>query len=212
MSENLTTGETNIELYRELFWKANEYFDNRINDFKKQTKLNDNKSLSKFIKEDLGKEILERLFQIKQHRSNYSCTNCGTCCRLASSEYSYDELKEKAKNGDNYATQFTQTFTPYEPQEKAREMYPEFYDRVKISLKTGDEVYFYHCLKVTEDNLCSDYENRPQICRDFPDNPLVLLPPRCGFQQWREDVEVAALFNHALIEIANFSLAKIEES
>ena len=41
--------------------------------------------------------------------------------------------------------------------------------------------YFYHCPRVTKDNRCPDYENRPQICRDFPDNPLAFLPLSCGF-------------------------------
>lgn len=228
----MTQINTNIELYRELFWKASEYFDNKINkvmqncnckDCKTPCRLDNEQndciefsSFSKnaidYIKNELGKEILERIFQTKQHLQNFACKNCGVCCNLASSQYSYEELTEKAKNGDNYATQFTKTFTPYENEIEARNYYPEFYDSVKNSLKEGENVYFYHCLKVTKDNLCSDYENRPQICRDFPDNPLVLLPKQCGFLQWKDDVEVVALFNHALIEISCFALEKLEKN
>ena len=67
-----------------------------------------------------------------------------------------------------------------------------------------DEVYFYHCPKLTKDNRCSDYENRPQICRDFPDNALSILPKTCGYKGWKEEVEPIALMLHSMVEIIEY--------
>ena len=153
----------------------------------------------KMFDEDICKEIYRKWQELLLHRKNFSCNGCATCCNLACSEFSYDELKEKAKNGDNFASQFTKIFIPYESKEEARKIYPEY---IELLEKTGNEnVYFYHCPKLTKDNRCSDYENRPQICRDFPDNPLVILPKKCGFKQWKEDIEPVALMLHAMLNI-----------
>ena len=93
-----------------------------------------------------------------------------------------EELKKKAKNGDNFATQFTSIFVPYKDENEAKQIYPEYFELLSERLE-GEKVYFYHCPKLTKENRCSDYENRPGICRDFPDNPLGFLPGPCGFQE-----------------------------
>ena len=64
--------------------------------------------------------------------------------------------------------------------------------------------YFYHCPKVTKDNLCSDYENRPQICKDFPDNSIGFLPLKCAFQDWKKEVQQLALEIKAVTEIFEY--------
>ena len=161
----------------------------------------------KMFDEDICKEIYRKWNELLLHRKNFSCEGCATCCNLACSEFSYEELKEKAKNGDNFATQFTKIFIPYNTKEEARKIYPEY---IELLEQTGNEnVYFYHCPKLTADNRCSDYENRPQICRDFPDNPLVILPKKCGFQQWKKDVEPVALMLHAMLNIVAHYREKI---
>ena len=105
----------------------------------------------------------------------------------------------KAQNGDNYATQFLSVFVPYDSKEEVRKINPEYIEMLE---NTGeDNVYFYHCPKITDDNKCCDYENRPQICKDFPDNPLALLPKFCGYVKWKEEVEDEALKLYALFEI-----------
>lgn len=71
--------------------------------------------------------------------------------------------------------------------------------------------YFYHCPKVTQDNKCPDYENRPQICRDFPDNPLAFLPLGCGFVDWKIKSEPVSLMLNAMVEIMGFYKDKIKE-
>ena len=133
------------------------------------------------IKNEISKDILAKLEEINQFRNNFECKRTGTCCRLASSEFSYEELKEKAKNNDGFAKQFTEIFIPYDNIEQAREIFPEYIDMVESRLDADEKIYFYHCPKVTEDNLCSIYESRPQICKEFPNNPLAILPACCGF-------------------------------
>ena len=61
-----------------------------------------------------------------------------------------------------------------------------------------------------KDHRCKIYAKRPQICRDFPDNPLALLPSGCGYREWKDEVLVASMILHALIEILEFNIKKIE--
>ena len=88
-------------------------------------------------------------------------------------------------------------------------IYPEYVQMLNDSGESG--YYFYHCPKVTEDNRCSDYENRPQICRDFPDNPIAFLPKNCGFKDWKLKSESVSLKLNAEAEIINFYKEKIKE-
>ena len=161
----------------------------------------------KLLNENISKDIYNKLQEILAYRSQFKCIGCGTCCKLACSEFSPDELKEKAKNGDNFANQFLSVFIPYQSKEDARKIYPEYIKMLEDNKE--DEVYFYHCPKLTADNRCSDYENRPQICRDFPDNPLALLPKSCGYKGWKDEVEPIALMLHSMLEIVEFYKEKI---
>jgi Fe-S-cluster containining protein len=166
------------------------------------------RSLDKIHKE-ISADILKKLKEIDAYRQTFSCKKTGTCCRLASSEFSYSELLEKAKNGDNFASQFTSVFIPYKDREEARKIFPEYFDMLEKKLGKDEEVYFYHCPHISKDNLCTIYDNRPEICRDFPDNPLSILPPVCGYNKWKEEVEITAMLMHALIQICEFNIEKI---
>lgn len=153
-------------------------------------------------------DISRKWMQIVEYRNNFKCTGCATCCKLACSEFSYEELKQKSKNGDNFAKQFVSIFIPYENENEAKIIYPEYFELLADRLD-GEKVYFYHCPKLTNDNRCSDYENRPGICRDFPDNPLSLLPEACGYSKWKDEVEPTALMLHSMLEIIDFYRNKI---
>jgi len=160
------------------------------------------------LNEDMPKNIYEKWVKILDYRENYKCTGCATCCKLACSEFSYEQLKQKASNGDNFATQFISIFIPYESREEAKKIYPEYFELLAEKLE-DENVYFYYCPKLTKDNKCSDYENRPQICRDFPDNPLSILPKACGYTRWKDEVEVTSLMLHSMLEIIDFYKSKI---
>lgn len=160
------------------------------------------------IKDKYFKKLADYKAKINDIRKNYSCVGCGACCRLACSEFSYDELKSKANNGDNFASQFIKTFVPYKSVEEVEKLFPEYLKLLKDQKETG--YYFYHCPKVTDDNRCPDYENRPQICRDFPDNPVGFLPLSCGFMDWKLKSEEVSLKLNAMYEIVNFYIQHLK--
>lgn len=161
-----------------------------------------------FFDEVTLKEIYQKWMKILEYRSNFNCVGCATCCKLACSEFSYEELKQKAQNGDNFAQQFTSIFIPYEDETEPQRIYPEYIELLNEKLE-GEKVYFYYCPKLTNKNRCSDYKNRPKICRDFPDNPLSLLPKTCGFSKWKDEIEPTALMLHSLLEIIDFYKSKL---
>ncbi|MEI8129737.1 MAG: YkgJ family cysteine cluster protein [bacterium] len=199
---NLSNDVDNLKTkYREIFSRTIEEFNQRVEKIKPQEFL-------KFLNEDILKEIYEQKLKILESRKKISCTGCAACCKLACSEFSYDELRQKAQNGDNFATQFISVFVPHDTEVEAEKIYPEYFELLKNKAE-DEKVYFYHCPKVTEDNRCPDYENRPQICRDFPDNPIGFLPKTCGYTKWKEKVEEQSLKLHSLLEIIEFYKSKI---
>ena len=167
------------------------------------------KAAIKLLTDDISKDIYRKLNEILAYRVKFKCVGCATCCNLACSEFSPEELRQKAKNGDNFATQFLSVFIPYESKEEARKVYPEYIELLEENEET--DIYFYHCPKLTKDKRCSDYENRPQICRDFPDNPLSILPKSCGYKAWKDEIEPIALMLHSMLEIVEFYISKLNE-
>ena len=98
-------------------------------------------------------------------------------------------------------------FVPYENEEDARKVNPEYFELLEKT--TNDQkVYFYYCPKL-KDNLCSDYENRPNICKDFPHNPLKLLPSKCEFNHWRNKVAKQSMLLKAKTDIIEFYKNKL---
>lgn len=160
------------------------------------------KAVLDMFENDISKEIYRKFQEVLEYRNKFNCVGCATCCNLACSEFSPEDLKLKAENGDNFAKQFTSIFIPYESKEEARKVYPEYIQMLDDNKE--EKVYFYHCPKLTKDNRCSDYENRPQICRDFPDNPLSLLPKACGYKNWKQEIEPVTLMLHSMIEIVQY--------
>lgn len=116
---------------------------------------------------------------------------------------------QKSQNGDFFAKEFTSIFVPYKTLDEAREVFSDYVDLVKKTLDNYGNIYFYHCPHITENNICSIYKDRPTICRDFPDNPLSILPHCCGFYDWKEEVNVASMTLHAMSYISEFYLEKI---
>lgn len=216
MSDLNSTYTEMKEKYREIFMKSSEAIKSRIEELcpsgfsgdifdkyePQSVGANWQKSVLDMFENDISKEIYRKWQEVLSLRENYRCKGCATCCNLACSEYSYDELKKRAENGDNFAKQFTSIFIPYENREDAEKIYPEYLKL--LSENVEGEVYFYHCPKLNECKRCSDYENRPKICRDFPDNPLDILPKTCGFYEWRKNVEPVVMMLHAMMEILEY--------
>jgi len=220
VEEQLNTQKT---MYKEIFLKSVDEIQKRLDTLKPEGVNGDlldvyakNSFGQKWQREalallegEISKDVFRKLQEIKAYSELFHCSGCATCCRLACSEFSYDELLEKAEKGDNFAQQFTSVFIPYESVEEAAKVYPEYIELLKE--KVDEDVYFYHCPKLTSENRCSDYENRPQICRDFPDNPLAVLPEKCGFRAWKDEINPVALMLHSMLEIIDFYKSKLNE-
>jgi len=215
--EDLSEKVSNLrKKYREIFMKTSEAVQTRINEIRPDGFNGDildkfengstgegwQKTVLDMFENDIATEIYRKWNGLLKYRENFHCKGCATCCNLACSEFSPEELEKRAANGDNFAKQFTGVFIPYGSREEAKKIYPEYLKMLE-NLKDG-EVYFYHCPKLTECKKCSDYENRPQICRAFPDNPLDILPESCGFYEWRQEVEPVALMLHSMVEIIDY--------
>lgn len=187
--------------YREIFLQVSNDVASKIENMNEE-------EILQFLNNDAFKIVYENHTKILSKKENYSCIGCASCCKLACSEFSYDLLKEKALNGDNYAKQFISVFVPYTDENDAKAIYPEYFELLKET-NENQNAYYYFCPKVTDDNRCPDYENRPQICKDFPDNPIGFLPKTCGYKNWKSEVEGLALYNNALMEIVSFYRDKL---
>ncbi|HSA06788.1 MAG TPA: YkgJ family cysteine cluster protein [Candidatus Gastranaerophilales bacterium] len=162
------------------------------------------------IKNEIEPEIELKITEILNYRSKFSCNRTGTCCKLASSEFSYEEIKYKALNNDRFAKQFAEIFTPYQDIETARKVFPQYVDLLISRCAENEKLNFYYCKHLKDGNICAMYESRPDICRDFPDNPLSIMPPSCGYYAWKEEVIVAAYTFHAMKQIYDFYFEKIK--
>lgn len=227
------------KIYRELFLKASEAIDAKLYALKNTSLCNRCKNdcsinpdeidlfeklpvdcnlrfwqeaAKNLLEEEISKDILEKINLVNLKREESACSMCASCCNLASSEFSYEELKEKAQNGDKFASEFVSIFVPYASYDEAAAIYPEYVALIKEQFPEDKNISFYHCPKVGSDNLCTDYENRPQICRDFPSNPLVVFPPKCAYRKWKDEVEITALLLHAMVEIVGFYKDKLNEA
>lgn len=220
--DNLDLKVSNLKKkYREIFLTSLDALQKRIDELKPESVKEEifetfeqgsegsrwQKAVLKLFEDEISKDIFKKWTEILAYRKNFHCKGCATCCNLACSEFSPDELRQKAESGDNFANQFLSIFVPYNTREEARKIYPEY---IKLLDDTIEEpVYFYHCPKLNECKRCSDYENRPKICRVFPDNPLSILPETCGFYEWRQEVEPVALMLHSMVEIMDYFKSKI---
>ena len=141
-------------------------------------------------------------------KNNYTCAKCAACCKLATSEYSYNQLKQRAMRGDKFSEDFVSVFVPYETEEEAKKANPEYF-KLLNELVEDEKIYYYYCPKL-KDNLCSDYENRPDICKDFPHNPLKLLPSSCSFNEWKNEIAHEAMLLKAKVDIIDFYKEKLQ--
>lgn len=140
------------------------------------------------------------------------CKMCGKCCRVVTTSTPYSDLKIKAECGDQGAIDFLSIFEPYESIEAAREVDADVVDNIINLLKYDnpnlnvEEMTFYCCKYLQDDNKCSNYEKRPALCVHFPSTPWAIVPPGCGFEGWlfwkrEEDKERVRRSKEELLEL-----------
>lgn len=140
--------------YREIFEKSVEEIQTRVDEIKPDNLSGDifdcydagskgrqwQWQVLDMLENDISKEIYRKFQEILAYRNNFSCVGCATCCNLACSEFSPEELKQKAEQGDNFASQFLSVFIPYKSKEEARKVYPEYI--AMLDEAKEDNVYF----------------------------------------------------------------------
>lgn len=162
-----------------------------------------------YLTNEYKSKMLVSKRSIMEKKNEYSCVKCGGCCKLAVSGFSPVQMKQKAIRGDQYAREFLSVFIPYDSEEIAEAICPEYFAKLKDFMDTDERLYFYYCRKLGADNLCSDYENRPQMCKDFPRAPLKVLPDECGFIPWQNAVKKLAMSINAREDLIAFYKDKI---
>ncbi len=112
-----------------------------------------------------------RKWKIRRRRQKVvvrgSCRMCGGCCRRICLSVDGKWIKSKRQTKRAYETK------------------PE----LRIFKPTGtkvDGMLEFCCEKLNENGTCSDYENRPEICRNFPTPDIFIeygvLPDSCGYR------------------------------
>ena len=88
---------------------------------------------------------------------------------------------------------------------------------LKIDGKFNEnEITFYFCKYLGDDNLCSRYETRLDLCKHCPSTPWSIVPPGCGFEGWlfwqREEVkQKIRLAKEELLELKLLKLRTKDE-
>lgn len=125
----------------------------------------------------------EQLLGISWPRS--ACDQSGECCRGAAQVAPWRTLLAQAAQGHSHARAFLNQYIPYPSMRKARQHAPHAVQASLEVLNSRDEsssdVVFYHCRFLTGSNTCQIYEDRPQLCRDFPESPFGAIPACCGY-------------------------------
>lgn len=131
-------------------------------------------------------------------RPQHLCHMCGKCCRVVTTSLSYAELKQMEQDGDKGAVDFLSLFVPYDSIESARNVDAGVVDNIISRLKSDGsfdekEITFYGCKYLQDNNLCSRYETRLDLCKHCPSTPWSIVPPGCGFEGWlfwqREEIK-----------------------
>lgn len=131
-------------------------------------------------------------------RPQHLCHMCGKCCRVVTTSIPYAELKQMEQDGDKGAVDFLSLFVPYDSIESARNVDAGVVDNIINRLKSDGsfdekEITFYGCKYLQDNNLCSRYETRLDLCKHCPSTPWSIVPPGCGFEGWlfwqREEIK-----------------------
>jgi Fe-S-cluster containining protein len=114
-----------------------------------------------------------------------ACDRSGECCRGATQVAPWQTLVVNAAQGNQTARDFLNQFIPYPHLEAAKASAPHAVEAsFAIAEQRGnpsDEIVFYHCRYLKGQSECQIYEDRPELCRDFPESPFGAIPKCCGY-------------------------------
>lgn len=140
------------------------------------------------------------------------CKMQGCCCRAASPSVPAHQLLQKAAAGEEFARNFFSIFVPHANHDAARAVVPGLVERtLKAARKDAafaseEDVVFYQCRYIGEDNKCRIWEDRPDLCRAYPDSPFMVFAPDCAFEPWAHAVK--ARFEAMKAEVETLKAAR----
>jgi Fe-S-cluster containining protein len=170
------------------------------------------------LEQEIGPQLLAAVAAYQADGQTISCQQTGSCCRLASSPYSWPQLQAKALAGDDFAQQFTGIFLPYPSEAQAEQRCGT--EAVADVLAFGQDeaatevVHFYYCPHLQPDNRCGLFgtPDRPEICSTYPNNPLTYVAKTCAWAGWQNQWHEQALMVHASIALCQFALERLRAS
>jgi Fe-S-cluster containining protein len=119
------------------------------------------------------------------------CNKTGHCCRCASPSVSVEKLFEKAKKGEDFARDFFSVFVPHKDINTAEKESPSVVRQsLELVNKAGNSeisintIVFYKCRFILENHTCAIYEDRPVLCRTYPDSPFYVFSEDCSCHKW----------------------------
>ena len=124
----------------------------------------------------------ENFLTFLERRPDNLCKRCGKCCRVSTTKKNYEEIRKLAENNDKEAMDFLEIFEPYENIEEAKKAGKETVENIN----DYENRTFYRCKFIGNDNLCTRYEARKEVCKRFPSSPFAVVPPECGYKEWLE--------------------------
>lgn len=120
-----------------------------------------------------------------------ACDQSGECCRGATQHQPWNALLQQAARGDTTARNFLNQFRPYPSHQAATESAPHAVEAsLRIIQERGQKVenlVFYRCIYLQGANQCQIYEDRPTLCRDFPESPFSAIPACCGYKPVQQE-------------------------
>jgi Fe-S-cluster containining protein len=114
-----------------------------------------------------------------------ACDRSGECCRGAAQTSPWNNILAHAAQGDDTARDFLSQYMPYASLTEAQAAAPHAVEAsLAIAEQRGDSlesVIFYRCRYLKGQSECQIYEDRPSLCRDFPESPFGAIPKCCGY-------------------------------
>lgn len=125
----------------------------------------------------------EELLDIRWPKN--ACDQSGECCRGAAQYQPWQTLMRQAAQEDVTARNFLNQYQPYQSPARAKSEAPYAVEAslqvIQDRKQNPKEVVFYHCIYLSGKNQCQIYEDRPALCRDFPESPFSAIPSCCGY-------------------------------
>lgn len=119
--------------------------------------------------------------------SKNACDRSGECCRGAAQIRPWDNLLSQAARDEATARDFLNQFVPYSDLAAAGVSAPDaLAASLEIVRERGEvdaDLVLYRCRYLVGQSECRIYEDRPSLCREFPESPFGAIPACCGYSK-----------------------------